>query len=187
MNLSFTPSIDIIIGPMMCGKTSEVIRKLIIYHEMDMKVLYINHVVDNRSKMTLSTHNVTIGNIPFDSIKIEMLGLCDISKYDVIAIDEAQFFRDLKNIVVDWVETQKKIVIVAGLNGDFRRQPFGEINELIPYCDAITKLTAFCVSCRKKGVIRNGLFSKRMISDKADIVIGGKDIYLPTCRECFDV
>jgi thymidine kinase len=102
--------------------------------------------------MTLSTHNVTIGNIPFDSIKIEMLGLCDISKYDVIAIDEAQFFRDLKNIVVDWVETQKKIVIVAGLNGDFRRQPFGEINELIPYCDAITKLTAFCVSCRKKGL-----------------------------------
>jgi thymidine kinase len=187
MNLSFTPSIDIIIGPMMCGKTSEVIRKLIIYHEMDMKVLYINHVVDTRSKQAVSTHNVTIGNIPFDSIKVEMLGLCDVGKYNVIAIDEAQFFEDLKEVVINWVEKQKKIVIVAGLNGDFRRQPFGQINDLITYCDTITKLTPFCVSCRKKGVIRNALFSKRIISDNSEILIGGKDIYLPTCRECFDV
>jgi thymidine kinase len=185
MNLSFFPSIDIIMGPMLCGKTSEVIRRLIIYHEMEMKVLYINNAIDSRSDSAFSTHNATIGKVPFDAIKITDLFSQDVSKYDVIAIDEASFFSDLKETVLKWVEQDKKIVIVAGLNGDFKREPFGQINDLIPYCDSVTKLAPFCMFCRKKGVMRAALFSKRIVPNDCNVLIGGKDVYSPTCRECF--
>jgi thymidine kinase len=187
MNLSFVPSIDIIIGPVQCGKTSEIIRRLVIYYEMDMKVLYINSVLDTRSERAFSTHNSTIGNIPFTTIKLRDLSGYDVSNYDVIAVDEAQFFNDLKEEVLRWVEVDKKIVIIGGLNGDFRRETFGRINELISYCDNITKLNPFCVLCRKKGVMRMGIFSKRVVGvdDKSTVLIGGKDVYLPSCRECF--
>jgi len=111
----------------------------------------------------------------------------DVSKYDVIAVDEAQFFRDLKENVLKWVEKMKKIVIVGGLNGDFKRDNFGRINELISYCDTITKLNSFCVLCRKRGIMKAGLFSKRVnLEDDSTVLIGGKDVYLPTCRECFN-
>jgi thymidine kinase len=185
MNIQFCPSIDIIMGPMLSGKTSDVIRRLIIYHEMEMKVLYVNHTIDTRSNSAFSTHNATIGKIPFDSVKISSLDAYDVCKYDVIAIDEAQFFTDLKDTVLKWVEEQKKIVIVAGLNGDFRRHPFGQINDLVPYCDTITKLTPFCLVCRKKGAIKPALFSKRIVKSDSDVLIGGKEVYSPTCRECF--
>ena len=182
MNLSFLPSIDIIIGPMHCGKTSEIIRRLSIYYEMDMKVLYINSKLDTRSDKGFSTHNSTIGNVPFDCLKVMELSECDVSKYDVIAIDESQFFKGLKDTVLRWVEVDKKILIVGGLNGDYKRNAFGEINELISYSDSIIKLNSFCMMCRKKGVMSSALFSKRIIEDKTNILIGGKDIYLPTCR-----
>jgi thymidine kinase len=187
MNLSFIPSIDIIIGPVQCGKTSEIIRRLVIYHDMDMKVLYINSVLDTRSDSVFSTHNITIGKIPFDGVKLKELKGYDVGEYDVIAVDEAQFFDDLRDVVLGWVEGMKKIVIVGGLNGDFRRDRFGRINELISYCDSITKLNPFCVLCRRRGEMRAGIFSKRVnVVDECTVLIGGKDVYLPSCRECFN-
>lgn len=153
---------------------------------MEMKVLYINSDKDTRSNESFSTHNCTIGKIPFNSVKISLLSDIDISKYDVIAIDEASFFPDLKNNVLNWVEKQNKILIVAGLNGDYMRQPFGQINDLIPYCDSITKLTAFCINCkRKKNIIKSAHFTKRLLPCDEKILIGGKDLYMPVCRNCF--
>jgi len=187
MNLSFSPSIDIIFGPMFSGKTSEIIRRIIIYHEMALKVLYINSLSDDRSDNAFSTHNSTIGRIPFESIKVEKLADCDVTGYDVIAIDESQLFSDLKEVVIHWCETLKKIVIVAGLNGDFQRKPFGQINSLIPYSDNIIKLTPFCMSCkREKNTIKQAIFTKRTVNNSETVLIGGKDLYIPVCRECFN-
>jgi thymidine kinase len=186
MSLSFTPSIDIIFGPMLASKTTEVIRRLIVYHELDMKVLYVNSVLDTRSDGAFSTHNATIGKIPFDTAKVFTLSEVDVEPYDVIAIDESQFFTDLKKCVLAWVEKQNKIVIVAGLNGDFKRQNFGQINDLIPFCDTVTKLAPFCISCKKgKNVIRTAIFSKRIVESKEEVLIGGKETYIPVCRECY--
>lgn len=185
-SLSFRPSIDIITGPMYCGKTTALIRKLIIYHELDMKVLYINSNKDNRSEDSFSTHNCTIGQIPFENKKVSSLVECDVSKYDVIGIDEAQLFSNLKSTVLEWAEKLNKIVIVAGLNGDFQRNAFGELIELLPFCDNITKLSPFCTECKnRRNDIRPAIFTKRKNSDKNVILIGGKNIYTPVCRKCF--
>jgi len=185
--LSVIPSIDIIFGPMFSGKTSEIIRRLNIYYEMGMKVIYINSQKDNRSEYNFSSHNSTIGLLPFDTVKLVELDECKIQNYDVIGIDESQMFQNLKNTVLNWVEKHNKIVIVAGLNGDFQRENFGEINSLIPYCDSISKLTPFCISCKKeKNKITPALFTKRICKDNISIIlIGGKETYIPVCRSCF--
>lgn len=149
-------------------------------------MLYVNSTKDTRSNNAFSTHNCTIGQIPFDSIKVENLEDVKIDNYEVIAIDEASFFSNLKNTVIDWVEKHDKIVIVAGLSGDYQRRPFGEINDLIPFCDSITKLTAFCVNCKNtQNIIKPAHFTKRIVQSDEKVLVGGKGMYIPVCRKCF--
>lgn len=184
--LSFEPSIDLIIGCMYSGKTTELIRRLTIYNEMDMNVLYVNSVKDDRAPHSFSTHNKTIGEISYDMTKTEKLTTVNVDGYDVIGIDEAQLFGDLKDTVISWVENKDKIVIVCGLNGDFLRQPFGQINDLLPYCDSIIKLNPFCHTCKKENnIIRPAHFTKRITKQQETVLIGGRDMYIPTCRKCF--
>jgi thymidine kinase len=187
MNISVSPCIDVIIGPMFSGKTTEIIRRIMIYYQMGLKVLYINSLSDVRSDKSFSSHNTTIGRLPFESIKLDKLSDCKIENYDVIAIDESQFFDDLKVFVLEWCEQYKKIIIVGGLNSDFQRKPFGQINELIPYADNIIKLSPFCTTCKQKlNILRQAIFTKRISTNNNDIVlIGGKDLYIPVCRECY--
>jgi len=186
MNLSFIPSIDIITGPMYCGKTTETIGKLIVYHEIGMRTLYVNTKMDTRSDNAFSTHNKTVGSVPFDCVKVEDLRECKVENYDVIAIDESQFFDNLKDIVLDWVERQNKIVIISGLSGDFQRNKFGQIVDLFPYADTVTKLSSFCMECKKnENKITPAHFTKRTVHADSKILIGGKESYIPVCRKCF--
>ena len=67
-------------------------------------------------------------------------------------------FSGLKNYVKNYADNYGKKLIVAGLNGDYLRQPFGEINDLIPYCDTIIKLNPFCKLCADKKIISKRYF-----------------------------
>lgn len=185
MSLELFPSIQIIIGPVQSGKTTDLIQRLMISHMMGKKVLYINSILDTRSTEFFSTHNLSIREVPFKGVKLERLEGYDISEYDVIGIDESQFFKDLKVNVLDWVETYGKIVLVYGLDGDYKRENFGQISELLSYCDNITKLKAFCMSCRKKGGSGLGIFSKRLVENSSSVLIGGEEMYSPVCRRCY--
>jgi thymidine kinase len=180
--------LHLLIGPMYCGKTTEMLRKLNIYAEMGCRVLYVNTKLDNRSNDDFSTHSNYITN----SGKIKTIQLSHLSelqpiieKFDVIGIDEAQMFKDLKTCVLNIVEKNKKTVVVAGLNGDFLRRPFGEILDLIPVCDTVKKLYPFCISCCKEGMYTNAIFSKRIVESTETILIGSQDSYIPVCRKCY--
>ena len=101
--------------------------------------------------------------------------------YDVIGIDEGQFFPD----VVTWAEKMAnlgKVVVVAALDGTFQRKPFGNILSLIPLAEEVTKLKAVCMNCFDEAA-----FSKRITSDDEGKVevIGGADKYMAVCRACF--
>ena len=101
--------------------------------------------------------------------------------YDVIGIDEGQFFPD----VVDWAESMAnmgKVVVVAALDGTFQRKPFGDILSLVPLAEEVTKLKAVCMNCFEEAA-----FSKRITSDDEGKVevIGGADKYMAVCRSCF--
>ena len=119
-------SIDVIIGPMYSGKTTEVIRLLNIYSEIGMKVLYVNSSLDNRNgDAAFSTHNpaLTVNKSKIDSVKTTNLNEISWHSYDIIGIDEAQLFVGLKRFVLSLAENYGKKIIVAGLNGDFKREP----------------------------------------------------------------
>ena len=190
MSLFYTnASIDLIIGPMFSGKTTELFRRLSICADANFKVLYINSVLDDRD-LEFSSHNETLkknSKITFDKTKELFELLTFSSQFDVIGIDEAQFFLDLKNFTLTMCETEKKKLIIAGLNGDFERKPFGQISDLLTYCDSITKLCPFCFTCRnEKNLMIPALFSKRInIETKDTILVGKNDIYIPVCRDCY--
>merc|ERR1719414_436250 len=103
------------------------------------------------------------------------------NNYDVIGIDEGQFFPD----TVTWAEEMAnsgKIVVVAALDGTFQRKPFGDILSLIPLSENVTKLNSVCMNC-----FGDAAFSKRITAedDGKVEVIGGADKYMAVCRACF--
>jgi thymidine kinase len=102
-----------------------------------------------------------------------------IHNYDIILINEGQFFPDLYESVIQLVEKYKMKVYICGLDGDFKRNKFGKMLDLIPVCDKIIKLSAECVKCK-----RPAIFSKRLSEEEQQVVIGSSN-YAPMCRECY--
>jgi thymidine kinase len=100
---------------------------------------------------------------------------------DVVLINEGQFFSDLNDAVLEMVDFYKKKVYICGLDGDFKREKFGSILDLIPYCDKIIKLQSLCSIC-KNG--KPAIFSHRLTREDSQILIGS-DIYIPLCRNCY--
>lgn len=181
--------LHIILGPMFSGKTSALLRLLFNDAAIGLNVLYINHERDTRAG-AYSTHNplykehlATMSNVSFCSVK--ELSSVDVDRYDVIGIDEAQFFEDLLT-VNDWVDERGKKVIVAGLDGDFRREKFGHIVDLVPKSNQVEKLTAYCKMCASKTprVMKLAYFTLRTANTKDVIYVGGASDYQPACRAC---
>ena len=115
-----------------------------------------------------------------DNFKIQAENHLILRNANVILINEAQFFDDLHEVVVRMLESQK-IVYVCGLDGDFKQKKFGQILDIIPLCDNITKFKSLCAIC-KDGT--PGIFSLRL-SDETDQMVIGSDNYMPVCRNCY--
>ena len=174
--------LEIILGGMYAGKTSRIVE---IYKQCkfcNIKVSVINHSLDNRyDDIMLSTHDkIKIPCIKTDKI-LDLYCENQILSSEVILINEGQFFPDLYEAVFKMLEDGKK-VYVCGLDGDFERKKFGQILDLIPLCDKVTKLTSLCSIC-KNGT--PGIFSKRISSETEQTVVGS-DNYIPVCRRCYD-
>jgi len=186
MEFNHKSGIDVITGPMFSGKSTELARRLVILGDANFKVVYVNSTLDTRQNVS---HNKLFNsNLPFKSYKVASLFEIqkDLMDYDVIGIDEAQFFTELYEFCIEMCEKNGKKVIVAGLNSDFRRQKFGQIMELLPVCDTVIKLSSFCKICANKANFVPALFSKRI--DKTNnnsIAVGAGESYIPTCRECY--
>ena len=119
--------------------------------------------------MVKSIRGNTLSMIDFDTIR----------NVDSIFIDEGQFFTDLYTSVLSFVDVFKKHVVVSGLDGDATRNVFGDLIKLIPICDTVDKLRAYCNKCN------NGTpapFTKKITNDSSLIDIGGSDKYIPVCR-----
>ena len=175
--------LELIIGPMYAGKSTELIRIINRYKCLNKNIIIINHVLNNRYGTTgLSTHN----NEKIDHcIIIEKLADLDneiFEKSEVIIIEELQFFEDAFEMVTKWCTNYGKTVIAAGLDGDFKCEKFGGILDLIPMCDSVKKLASFCNLC-KDGT--PGIFSLRLTHEKEQMLIGS-DNYIPVCRSCYE-
>lgn len=194
------PYLEIILGSMYAGKTSRIVEIFKQCKFCNIKVSVINHSLDNRyDNDLLSTHD----KVKIPCIKTEKLfdlwdesinleanvknvsrinDILSIAASDVILINEGQFFPDLESFVQVLLKNGKH-VYVCGLDGDFLRKPFGQILNLIPLCDKVTKLTSLCSLC-KNGT--PGIFSKRTTSEKQQTVVGSYN-YIPVCRKCYEI
>ena len=187
--------LELIIGPMFCGKTSKLLE---IYKQCkfcNISVSIINHSIDQRYHNTMvSTHDkimapciqaTRLSEIWLNSNQLDNQGV-DNDSYallhnsDVILINEGQFFSDLYEVVVDMLNKNKKVYI-CGLDGDFERKKFGSVLDLIPLCDKVTKLTSLCSLC-KDGT--PGIFSMRLTKEREQTVVGSEN-YIPVCRKCY--
>jgi thymidine kinase len=184
-------SLEIITGPMMSGKSTELLRRLSIDHSIMKNVLYVNHISDVRSgNKGFSTHNLLyspdIQNIfpPMRVSKLPVFTDVELKKYHTIAIDEAQFFDDLSE-VVNYVEKLGKRVIISGLIGDYQRSIFGKLLYLFPFANKISLLTAKCESCAREDInhVSSASFTHRISNDTCQTVVGDKDKYISLCRK----
>jgi thymidine kinase len=172
--------LTIIMGNMFSGKTSEMIRRLKRLKVIKKKILVINSAKDTRSPdEVLKSHD----NVTFECFKtIKLFDLISKTEYDsadIVAIDEAQFFPDLKKFVECSLSVGKS-VIIAGLDGDSSQRKFGELIDCIPLASEVTKLSALCMKC-KDGT--PGPFTKRMVDNTELELIGGCDMYSAVCRK----
>ena len=170
--------LELILGPMFSGKTTRLIEHYKAYKYIGKKIVVINYELDVRySDIALSSHDRI--EIPcIFSKTLDHALWCDA---DVVLINEGQFFADLVPAVHMMINRHRKHVYVCGLDGDFRRERFGTILDLIPFCDRVEKLSAFCAECR------NGtpaIFSNRITAESSQVVIGS-DNYRPLCRACY--
>lgn len=181
-------SLQLIFGPMFSGKTTTLVALLNNYVSVGQnRVLYVNNILDTRQSSDgfISTHNAVLRVNNIDKCKVEFLRELDISKYDVIGVDEGQFFSDLVVTIRSWLDIGK-IILVAGLDGDYRMQPFGEMCELICCAEQISKLCAFCQECLRKGRCNvPAPFTHRYISTDEQVKIGAAETYQALCRKCF--
>lgn len=175
-------SLQLILGPMFAGKSSELLGTVRKYNAIGWPVFVITHSIDNRygEKPEIVSHDSE--RHPALAVQ-ELYGIFereDYLKAKLVIIEEAQFFKNLKEFVLTSVEHHGKDVICVGLDGDAERRPFGELLELIPYCDSVVKRHAFCRRCSQP---TPALFSYRKIQEELQVVVGGADIYEPLCRK----
>lgn len=172
-------SLELVLGPMFAGKSSAILQIVNRHKSIGRSTLLISHSIDSR----YSSENYIVNH---DGSKIQChktnsLSLMNNELVDakLVIIEEAQFFNDLYVFVLDLVEKQGKDVIVVGLDGDADRKPFGQILDLVPLCDKITKLKAFCKLCADG---KEALFTFCKKKKDEQVCVGGDDIYMPLCR-----
>ncbi|XP_057571655.1 thymidine kinase, cytosolic isoform X1 [Hippopotamus amphibius kiboko] len=200
--------IQVILGPMFSGKSTELMRRVRRFQIAQYKCLVIKYAKDTRYSSNFSTHDRnTMEALPaclLRDVAQEALGVA------VIGIDEGQFFPD----IVEFSESmanEGKTVIVAALDGTFQRKAFGSILNLVPLAESVVKLTAVCMECFREaaytkrlgvekevapscllhgvgvgvGGCRTPTQSRCVVSRGQVEVIGGADKYHSVCRLCY--
>ena len=173
-------SLELIIGCMFSGKSSALLRKIRRLKSIKKKCAVVNHDFDTRCNEEIKTH----ANDYIEAIKLSTLdSFATWQEYDVIAIDESQFFPDIVKNVKKFLKEGKQ-VIAAGLSGDFNGKPFENISQLISIADNLHFTKALCIHC-KDGT--PAIFSKRKTKNNQRILSGAGDVYEPVCRVHFSI
>lgn len=173
--------IKLIIGPMFSGKTSCLCEEIRIYQAIDKNTFCINHLHDTRyGDNAIYTHyGEKISAIMSDKL-MNLVDNSDYLKADLIAINEGQFFSDLVEFCL-YTKQLGKDIIVSALDGDYKQEMFPSIANLLPKADKKIFKTAKCKICKNH---TDAPFTKRIVNETEQILIGGKSEYIPVCGSC---
>jgi thymidine kinase len=181
--------LKVVCGSMYSGKTEELMRRLKRAEYANKRILTIKHSIDDRySHIDIVSHAGKKRSALIINDQPNTIGeLLELARdFDIIGIDEIQFFSPAILAVIDQLIQDGKCIIVAGLDLDFRGEPFGIMPTLMAKADQVLKLKAICACCGK-----NAHHSQRLIDGKPakydDPLIGVNDCYEARCRNCFTI
>ena len=177
--------LEVITGPMYCGKSEELIRRLRRVKIAKQKVKVFKPVLDNRySKKDVVSHSGnSIEAVPVDHPE-EILERID-DTVDVVGIDEAQFFHEDLIEICEKLADQGIRVILAGLDRDFRNEPFGPMPALMARTEYVNKLHAICIQCGEPASRTQRLIDGQpAAADDPVILVGASEVYEARCRSC---
>lgn len=181
MSFQCAKRIEIILGPMFSGKSTELLRRTDRFKAIGKKILLINHSLDTRTDDYVKTHTNNKEKAIKSSSLIPILELQEYKEADVVGIDEAQFFPDLLDFI-KIAETHDKSFFIAGLDGNYKREPMGDLLRIIPYCDDIIKLKAMDMTDKDGS---EAIFTKRIIKNQSSILVGAEEFYSSVSRKNF--
>ncbi|HJU89964.1 MAG TPA: thymidine kinase [Gemmatimonadaceae bacterium] len=182
-------SIEVVAGVMYSGKSEELIRRVRRAMIAKKKVQVFKSHLDDRyaGVFAVSSHDGrTVEAVPVDSSAQIAQSLNNLA--DVIAIDEAQFLDSgIVPLVTDLARRGYR-VILAGIDTDFRGEPFGPMPQLMALADSVDKLHAICVICGGPATRTQRLLAgKPAPYNSPTIMIGGQESYEARCRHCHQV
>ena len=178
--------IEVIVGSMYAGKTEEFLRRIRRVHYAKKDILVFKPKIDNRySTSEIVSHNNT-------KVKsIEILTASEIYEYVkdyfpyAIAIDEVQFLDSDVIDLAEYLADHGVRVILAGLDKNFRGEPFGVVPELLARAEFVTKLEAICQVCGAPATRTQRIINGEPASyNDPTILIGAKEHYEARCRHC---
>ncbi|MEN8097615.1 MAG: thymidine kinase [Chloroflexota bacterium] len=177
--------IEVICGSMFSGKTEELIRRLRRAQIARQHVQVFKPRLDDRYGVErVTSHNgMHLDAMPVDS-STDILSSLDANT-TVVGIDEVQFFDvDIVQVCRRLADADKR-VIVAGLDLDFKAEPFGAVPELLAQAEMVDKVRAICVVCGEEASRTQRLVNgKPAASDDPVVVIGASESYEARCRQC---
>ena len=169
--------LTLILGPMFSGKTSELIRLLVRASIAGKKVVLLRPETDTRGFLTHDNKDYSL-----EEKFVSTVNIADCLDYDVIGIEEGQFFNSSFKESVNKLADMGKEVIISALNGTSEREPFDSIQSLIPDAETIIKLNAICTECGSE----YGSYSFFRAGNKTDKVkVGDIHEYTALCRNCY--
>jgi thymidine kinase len=174
--------IEVICGPMFSGKSEELIRRIRRAEIARQRVQIFKHAIDARYDAdSIVSHSRQ--SLPSEAVsRAEEILERTADRTELVAIDEAQFFAlDLVD-VCSRLADQGKRVVVAGLDLDYRGQPFGPMPHLMCRAEYVTKELAICVTCGDPAA-----FTQRLTHSRDQIQVGASGMYEARCRRHFEV
>jgi thymidine kinase len=187
--------LKIVLGSMYSGKSSELkmdrndwlsikgIRILVVNYSKDKRYTNEDMVMTHNKEGVKCTRVECLSEITngecYDSVGNIVLP----ENYDLILIDEGQFYSDLRDNIIHWVDILKKTVFIYGLDGNFKREKFGQVMDLIPLCDEVIKKKAKCMLCNNG---KEALFTWKMEDNEDAKIDIGTDKYVALCRKHYN-
>ncbi|MBX3192848.1 MAG: thymidine kinase [Labilithrix sp.] len=180
--------IEVVCGSMFSGKTEELLRRVKRARLARQRVLLFKPRIDNRyDDVKVVSHEGIKAEATAVSSSSELASFVDrenaaasAARPHVVGIDESQFFDDGIIAVAERLANEGLRVICAGLDQDFRGQPFGPMPALMSIAEYVTKLHAVCTRCGAAACR-----SQRLVGTEGQLFVGGAADYEPRCRRCF--
>jgi len=181
--------LECIFGCMYAGKSEELIRKIRRAEIAQKKAIIFKPKIDNRydENDVVSHSGLKAEAVPIYSEKQILSIYKNFGPFDIVAIDEAQFFDEDLFEIIDILLEKEVTVIATGLNQDFRGQGFGIMPELIARADKTIHLTAVCQVCGEEATKTQRLLNNKPAPfDSETVIVGGKEQYEARCKNCYE-